>query len=73
VVVAGGANRPPPAAQGHFVDYHAYGMVDLETPECGGLRQRTAFGDFLVQRHRGRRAAMGGRGSPGCAPATHLV
>jgi hypothetical protein len=36
-VVAGGADYPSPAAQRHFVGDHAYGMVDLETPERGGL------------------------------------
>jgi hypothetical protein len=41
VVVAGGADRPSP--EGHFIDDHAYGVVDLETPECRGLRQRTSF------------------------------
>jgi hypothetical protein len=48
-------------------------MVDLETPERGGLRQCTTFGDILVQQHRGRGVEMGGRGSPGCAPVTPLV
>jgi hypothetical protein len=38
VVVAGGADRPSPAAQGHFVGDHAYRMVDMETSERGGLR-----------------------------------
>ncbi|KAK1609169.1 hypothetical protein QYE76_032842 [Lolium multiflorum] len=43
--------RPSPAAQRNFVDYHAYGVVNMETPECDGIRQRTAFGDVPVQRH----------------------
>lgn len=51
VVVAGCADRPPPTAQRNFVGYHAYGVVDLETPKCGGLRQCAAFGDIPIQRH----------------------
>jgi hypothetical protein len=53
MVVAGGADRPTPAAQGHFIDNHAYCMVDMETPERCGLRQCATFGDFSVRRHQG--------------------
>jgi hypothetical protein len=37
VVVAGGADRPSPAAQRHLVDNHAHGVVDMEAAECCGL------------------------------------
>jgi hypothetical protein len=35
----------------HLVDYHAYDVVDMEAPECDGIRQRTTFGDVPIQRH----------------------
>jgi hypothetical protein len=39
---------PSPATQGHLVDYHAHGLVDLETPQHIRLRLLSAFHSYHI-------------------------